>query len=206
MKIIKETREVMTNAGRIVADVLVIVDMQVDFLTGTLANVNAKEVIKANLEVLKDFCRNASHERPLYVILTKDTHSKGYLDTLEGKKLPVEHCIEGTDGWEIIQDILDILDEYKDNEAIKVYVCCKPTFGSLELQNLLGEIEKEHEMELYFTGVCTDICVISNVLMTRAQFPDKVIKVIKKATYGVSEETTEAAFKVMVACQVDVVE
>lgn len=169
--------------------VLVVVDMQKDFTYGALHNEDAIAVIPAVVEKVKNFEGK--------VIFTRDTHCANYLETQEGRKLPVEHCIKETDGW----DIIDELDEY--TEGASIYN--KVTFGSLRLaQDLkaLNEIDAIESVEVI--GVCTDICVISNAMLIKAAMPEVTIKVDSSCCAGVTKESHDNALKAMTAVQIEV--
>ena len=129
------------------------------------------------------------------VIFTRDTHSENYLETLEGRKLPVKHCIKGTQGWEIC-------DELKDTEAYRNgRIIDKVTFGSDSLAEIM---KNEKPDEVYMTGLCTDICVISNAMLIRAFSPETDITVYENCCAGVSPETHRNALEAMKVCQVNV--
>lgn len=199
-KIVKDRRDLH---DKLTADVLVIVDMQNDFLTGSLANDRADEVIKANVELIYKMANKASMKRPLYIILTQDTHDKDeYALTLEGQMLPIGHCFTGEPGWEINTTIMEtclLVDNYK---CVNLVTVSKPTFGSLGLQQYLSELADTYFLNIVFTGLCSDICVVNNVLMARAALPNTPITVFSDTTNGTTYENTEAAFKVMQSCQV----
>ena len=185
--------------------VLVVVDMQNDFIDGALGTSEAQAIVPNVVNKMKE------HKNTDTIILfTKDTHWKNYLDTPEGKKLPVEHCIEGTEGWSINKEIHN---EFKTGgyatysaEDIVNGRIIKPTFGSYDLIRVLDEINMASEItEIEFCGVCTDICVISNVLMTKAAFWDTPIIVDASCCAGVTPEKHAAALEVMKSCQIDVI-
>ena len=150
---------------------LVVVDMQNDFLTGSLANYNQKSVKEATVKLIDEMSDKASIDSMLYIMVTRDTHKENYMETLEGKNLPVPHCIKGTQGWEVDPDIQKALDMADEKDYVFVRYMDKPTFGSYGLQDRFDEIiynvDQEHRDEVVFTycGVCTDICVVSNVLL-----------------------------------------
>ena len=125
------------------------------------------------------------------VSFTSDTHNEDYLKTNEGKHLPVEHCIKGSWGWEIIDELKPYVKKVID----------KPAFGSTELVEYL-KTKNYDSFEL--CGLCTDICVVSNALILRAKFPDKRIVVYENCTAGVTPETKEAALTTMKMCQIDI--
>lgn len=163
---------------------LIVIDMQKDFVDGTLANPDAQAVVRpiANYVLAYDGA----------VIATRDTHTENYLDTAEGKKLPVAHCIQGTDGWEIVPEIAEAL------RAKNALILDKPTFGYLGW-GVIGEFE---EVEL--VGTCTDICVVSNALILKALFPDLVVTVNAALCAGTTKENHDVALAVMRCCQVEV--
>lgn len=164
--------------------VLIVIDMQKDFVDGSLANQAAQEIVTPIAEYIRAFDGK--------VIATRDTHGTEYLTTAEGKRLPVEHCIKGTDGWKITDEIAAALQ--KRNAVI----LDKPTFGYLGW-GMLGEYD-----EAVLIGTCTDICVVSNALILKAMFPDLNVKVVGKLCAGTTKENHNAALQVMRCCQVDV--
>ena len=168
-------------------DILIVVDMQNDFIDGALGTKEAVSIVPNVLSLVK------SHTGR--VIFTKDTHSPDYLSTSEGKNLPVEHCIKGTNGWEICP----ALREYA-KEIIE-----KPTFGSLLLaEQLKEENEKDPIGKITLVGLCTDICVISNTLLLKATFPEAQISVVSSACAGVTPESHENALNAMKMCQITI--
>ena len=186
--------------------IIVIVDMQYDFIDGSLGSAEAQAAAQMMIKRLKEY----EDEMPL-VIFTKDTHASNYLETSEGKNLPVEHCIKGTNGWCIYKDIASLVDHgnfmklVDDNSTIE-----KPTFGSVELAKQLKEMvefkEENHWIEeIVFMGVCTDICVISNVLLTKAYCPEVKITVDASCCAGVTPEKHAAALEVMKSCQINII-
>lgn len=169
--------------------VLVVVDMQNDFIDGALGTKEAIAIVPNVLKKIKDFEGT--------VIFTRDTHFDNYLDTQEGRNLPVPHCIKDTIGWQIREE----LDQLRTTEAID-----KLTFGSSELGPELLDIDKEEPIsEITFVGLCTDICVISNVMIAKAFLPEVPVVVDAACCAGVSPETHENALKAMEVCQVKVV-
>lgn len=172
--------------------ILVIVDMQNDFVTGSLGSEDAQAIVPN----IVDLIANGGYDG---IYVTLDTHKDDYLETAEGKKLPVPHCIEYTNGWLIQPDIRNALMTVEYVRYIQ-----KPTFGSTELcSNVLGWRKTEDIID--FVGVCTDICVVSNVLMTKAYTPWTRIRVIANACAGTSPEAHQAALKVMQSCQIEIV-
>ena len=171
--------------------VLIVVDMQNDFVTGALRNEDAIRIVPDVVKKVK-----SEKEKGTRILFTRDTHQQNYLSTEEGKNLPVEHCIEGTKGWEIIDELAGLARETID----------KPTFGSVELGNALQRINQEEEIsEVELIGICTDICVISNALLSKAFLPDAHIKVCAACCAGVTEESHRTALEAMKACHVEIV-
>ena len=172
--------------------ILVCVDCQVDFTTGALANPIAEKRVPAIKERVA-----AARENHEMVIFTQDTHMEDYMDTLEGEKLPVEHCIYQTEGWEIV-------DELKDEAALCVL---KPTFGSFDLIDRVIAFRNafNEDVEIELCGFCTDICVVSNALLLRAAMPNTRITVNERLCAGTIKENHEAALAVMRSCQIDVI-
>ena len=191
---------------------VVFVDVQKDFIDGALKNETAIEVTPKIVEFAKECA--ADPDCKLYA--TRDTHEKtdslpesadgtvpekhvGYLTTLEGKRLPVEHCIELTDGWMIDNRLMEVLDD-------KCTFVNKPTFGSFDLAEIINEdFENKKLDEIVLCGFCTDICVVSVALLLRAKFPNTTITVMKDLCAGVTPVTHDAALKTMQMCQVDVI-
>ena len=167
--------------------ILVVVDMQNDFTTGCLGN----EECKAAIDGVKAVINEGEYDE---YIFTLDTHGEKYMDTMEGSKLPVPHCIKGTAGWEICPE----LEALRKTEAID-----KLTFGSSELVKVLGE-EKELD-RVTFVGLCTDICVISNAMVVKAFFPELPLAVDAKGCAGVTPESHQRALEAMKTCQIEVI-
>lgn len=185
--------------------VLVLVDCQNDFIDGSLANKDAQACIPAIVEKIKNFDGDA-------IFYTMDTHEENYLHTPEGKKLPVEHCIFNTDGWQLNKEILEALSTF---DATKIFGVFKPTFASVvsygngTLVEKVLDLEKGNSqpipMEIEMCGFCTDVCVISNALALKGftyDFAD--ITVDSKCCAGVTPAKHEAALEVMRSCQIDV--
>lgn len=176
--------------------ILIVVDMQNDFIDGSLGTTEAQAIVTNVKKKIEEY---KSYGNP--IIFTQDTHYADYLNTSEGKMLPVEHCIRLTNGWNIHHDLLEIIND------LECLVIEKPTFGSI---NLMWEIEDMidnygNNIELEFVGLCTDICVVSNVLMAKAYYPDLKIVVDASCCAGVTTEKHKAALEVMKSCQVDVI-
>jgi len=171
---------------------LLVVDMQNDFVTGSLGSEMAQAIIPAVQERIMEYERLGST-----VIYTMDTHGNDYLSTAEGKKLPVKHCIEGTDGWLIIPQLNVEVDDGKS------WTYRKYTFGSLALADMVAESGFD---EIEICGLCTDICVVTNALILRTRMPDVRITVRSNTCAGVTEESHKAALLTMKMCQIDVVD
>lgn len=166
---------------------LIVVDMQNDFITGTLGSPQAEKIlpkVKAKIEETK---KNGDD-----ILFTRDTHYADYLETQEGKFLPVVHCVDGTEGHMIANDL----------NADECEVFDKPTFGSLELA---VKVAQGHYDEIELCGLCTDICVVSNALILKAKLPETKISVDARCCAGVTEESHNAALLTMKMCQVNVI-
>lgn len=171
--------------------ILIVIDMQNDFITGALGTEEARSVLPRVLAYVKRW----TAERQGEIYFTRDTHHGNYLETQEGRELPVVHCLEGTEGWQLCPE----LTEYAEDCP----VFDKPTFGSQDLAEYLQESGEEPE-EIVLVGVCTDICVISNALLLKAFFPEARITVVADCCAGVTPESHERALAAMEACQVQV--
>lgn len=161
---------------------LIVVDMQNDFIDLALGTKEAEAIVPAVKKKIEEY-KNAGNE----IIFTRDTHRENYLETPEGKKLPVPHCIKGTKGWEIADGL------YVEGSKI----IDKPNFGWPHW--------KEENLEaVELIGLCTDICVVSNALIIKASFPDAAVSVDSSCCAGVTPESHEAALKTMAMCQIDI--
>ncbi|MBR3624702.1 MAG: cysteine hydrolase [Selenomonadaceae bacterium] len=165
---------------------ILVIDVQNDFVDGALGTKEAVEMLPRLVEKLKN-------EKDASLVFTQDTHKDNYLDTNEGKHLPVKHCIKNTDGWRIAPALSEFL---KKAEVIE-----KKSFGSTRLPSVVAKYD---EVEL--VGLCTDICVISNALLLKAFFPEKKISVDPTCCAGVTPESHNSAIEVMKLCQVDIAE
>lgn len=173
--------------------ILVVVDMQNDFVTGALANEEAQKIIPDVVDRIK----RAEQEGNI-IIFTQDTHYPGYLETEEGRNLPIEHCIKDTKGWEIVPE----LREY----ASRATVYEKEAFGCLNLaQDLKTSPEGKAAEYIELIGICTDICVISNAMLIKAAFPNAHITVDAACCAGVTPENHRTALEAMEACQIEIV-
>lgn len=168
---------------------LIVVDMQKDFVDGTLGTAEAEQIVPAVLNKVQNFDGE--------VIFTKDTHFADYLSTAEGRLLPVEHCIKDTAGWMLIEE----LEKYCADNGNKVYE--KLTFGCKELaQDMLTWNEKEPIASIELIGLCTDICVVSNALLLKAFLPEVEILVDAACCAGVTPDKHQAALETMASCQI----
>ena len=174
--------------------ILVVVDMQNDFIIGSLGSEEAKKIVDASLEKIIAY-KQAQDE----VIYTRDTHMKDYLHTREGSHLPVEHCLKGTWGWKLHEAI-----EQTREAHTKVFD--KLTFGSIELGEYINNFYKlDKDLEIEFIGLCTDICVISNVLLVKAFCPEAKISVDANCCAGVTVESHNNALNAMKMCQIEII-
>ncbi len=163
---------------------LIVVDMQNDFIDGSLGTKEAQNIVEKVKNKIKQY-----YDAKNRIIFTRDTHGENYLDTPEGKKLPIKHCIIGTKGWEIAEGL-----ETEGAEYIN-----KPTFGWTHW----NDIKDFEAIEL--VGLCTDICVVSNALILKAMFPDVEITVDASCCAGVTPQTHKAALETMKMCQIQVI-
>lgn len=164
---------------------LLVIDMQNDFIDGSLGTTEAVAIVPRVIEKVKNFDGE--------IIFTQDTHGDNYLDTQEGKRLPVKHCIEGTEGWKI-------------REELRPYIRTnwrKRAFGSIALAEMISEMENIESIEM--VGLCTDICVVSNALIIKAANREIPIIVDSSCCAGVTPEKHEAALEVMRSCQIEVI-
>lgn len=166
---------------------LIVVDMQNDFIDGTLGTKEAVAIVPAVKAKIEEY-RSMNNQ----VVFTYDTHQSNYLETQEGKNLPVVHCVENTEGWQISDKL----------EVAQSKVFKKPSFGSLELAEYVATISDLEEIEL--VGLCTDICVISNAFILKAKLPEVKISVDSKCCAGVSPESHLNALNAMKMCQINV--
>ena len=170
---------------------LLVIDMQNDFIDGALGTKEAQSILPAVIERVRSFDGD--------LIFTRDTHFDDYMETQEGKNLPVPHCIKGTPGWELAPE----LEKLRQERNAPVFD--KLTFGCKELPAYLEEHYPEGLGSAEFIGVCTDICVISNALLIKAFCPELPVSVDASCCAGVSPESHENALKAMEMCQIDVV-
>ncbi len=178
--------------------ILVVVDMQNDFISGSLGTKEAVAIVPNVLGKIKEYDIN-----DIYV--TRDTHQSDYMNTNEGRHLPVEHCIENTWGWELEDSVKAAVEGAKTVN--------KPTFGSTELASMLYKMYEElpvsesgkKELSIELVGLCTDICVVSNALLIKATMPEITISIDSSCCAGVTPESHEAALTTMKMCQIEVI-
>ena len=186
--------------------VLLVIDTQKDFIDGSLGSADAVAVVPKIIERIKNVDYNL-------ILFTRDTHFENYLETAEGKKLPVKHCISDTPGWEIYPEILDAAEEVlsEHGDVVRGDVIDKPTFGSREVADYLcnyalDNVPEDENLEIEVLGFCTDICVISNVLILKAALYETAnISVNSTCCAGVTPELHKAALDVMKSCQIDII-
>ena len=170
--------------------ILVVVDMQNDFIDGALGTPEAVAIVENVKARIREYDKAD-------VFVTMDTHFPEYLQTQEGRNLPVEQCIRGTEGWQIRSDIAELLTD--------AHVYEKPTFGSLAMAEDLKELSEKEEIELELIGLCTDICVVSNALLLKAMMPEISISVDSSCCAGVTPESHRAALETMRMCQINII-
>ena len=169
--------------------ILIVIDMQNDFIDAALGTKEAEAIV----EPVKEKIRSYPAED---VFATMDTHTENYMNTQEGTNLPVPHCIKGSEGWKIRPDIACLL------TGERIYE--KPSFGSTALAADLKELSGREEIELELIGLCTDICVVSNALLLKAVMPEVRITVDASCCAGVTPEKHRAALETMRSCQIRV--
>ena len=171
-------------------NILVVIDMQNDFIDGALGTPEAVAIVPKVMVKMMNFDG--------LVLATRDTHGEDYLERPEGKKLPVVHCIKGTHGWEIKDEIQQLL----ISQPID-----KPTFGSEALGKVLKDLNNDVEPidSITLVGLCTDICVISNAMLLKAFLPEVPIMVDASCCAGVTPESHERALEAMKACQIEII-
>lgn len=171
--------------------ILIVVDMQKDFVDGALGSAEAVGIVGNVVNKIRNFGGD--------IIVTYDTHPETYMQTQEGKNLPVPHCIKGTDGWKLNDEVQAAL-ENKDYKIIE-----KPTFGSVELPEYIRSNYETDEIEIELIGLCTDICVVSNALLLKANFLEVKVSVDSACCAGVTPKSHDAALLTMKMCQVNVI-
>ncbi|MEE1153654.1 MAG: isochorismatase family cysteine hydrolase [Acutalibacteraceae bacterium] len=170
---------------------LIVVDMQKDFVNGNLGSEMAEAIVPNVVNKIESFNGD--------IIATYDTHFENYMETTEGKKLPVPHCIKGTNGWKLDSNVQIALDK-KGFTAVE-----KNTFGSIDLPKIISDNYNVNNIEIELVGLCTDICVVSNALLLKANFPEIPITVDASCCAGVSVETHNSAIATMRCCQINII-
>lgn len=170
--------------------ILIVVDMQKDFVDGALGTAEAQKIVPKVCEKISNFDGE--------IIVTLDTHHDNYMNTSEGNLLPVEHCIKGTDGHALDSRVQKALD------GKKYTIVEKPTFGSTELPKIIEDLASGEDFSLELLGLCTDICVVSNALLLKAYFPEVPITVDSSLCAGVTVDSHNAALATMKMCQINV--
>ncbi|MBR5755516.1 MAG: cysteine hydrolase [Erysipelotrichaceae bacterium] len=174
------------------ADVLVVVDMQNDFIDGSLGTKEAVGIVGNVVEEIK-----GDYD---LIVCTRDTHGEDYLETNEGRHLPVVHCVEYSEGWELRKEVSDALEERSF-----VRILDKPNFGSYQLVDMLKEYDADRKIDsITLIGLCTDICVVNNALLLKTAFPEIKIAVKKDCCAGVTPESHDAALMTMKMCQIEI--
>ena len=168
---------------------LLVIDMQNDFIDGALGTPEAAAIVDRVVEEIKKYPASD-------IIATRDTHAENYLETQEGRNLPVPHCIKGTAGWELHPKIASAL-----GGAV---ILDKPAFGSRELAERLTELARQEELDITLVGLCTDICVVSNALLVKAFLPETPVRVLAGCCAGVTPDSHQTALKTMQMCQIQV--
>lgn len=171
-------------------NILIVIDMQNDFINGALGTQEAQRILPQVVDKVKNWDGE--------IVFTRDTHGDDYMETKEGKHLPVPHCIKGSQGWEIHPDL---------HPLVTQPVLDKPNFGSLKLPEHLREIvgnTPEPDLCITLVGLCTDICVISNAIILKPAFPEATIQVDSGCCAGVTPESHQKALDTMAMCQITV--
>lgn len=195
--------------------VLIVVDMQYDFINGSLGTPEAQAIVPLVAETIHQFA-----DPDTAIIFTKDTHERdGYFQTQEGMHLPTAHCIRGTEGYSIVDEVFDAWVQHSHGEErymsgydaypildmnpIKIE---KPTFGSIELQNMLYDMDDRLGVEeITLMGVCTGICVLSNAVLAKATLPEAIVNVVADCCACVTPESHKRALEVMKLCQINII-
>ena len=167
---------------------LIVVDMQKDFIDGALGTAEAQAIVEPLVKLAGQYSQED-------IIATRDTHPENYLDTQEGHNLPVVHCVKDTPGWQLDPRVQAAIGEAK--------IIDKPTFGSWQLAEEVAKMAEKEELEITLCGLCTDICVVSNALLLKARLPETKVRVAASCCAGVTPATHAAALETMKMCQVE---
>lgn len=183
--------------------ILICIDCQNDFIDGVLGSEQAVDTVPNIVKKIEEFNNGI-------IITTQDTHSDNYMETPEGKNLPVPHCIKGTEGWEINSDIMNTINNRLSIEGVTYMNINKPTFGSVELANMVDMFVKstDEDVNIEICGFVSSICVISNALLIKTMLYDLnrvTISVLKDCCAGLNDYNHEAALEVMKSCQINVI-
>lgn len=189
--------------------VLIVVDMQKDFVDGSLGTPEAQKIVPLVAETIKQMA-----DKNTVCIFTKDTHEHFYLNTLEGKNLPVEHCIAGTAGHSIVDEVFEAYccKDFKDPWEVYPLATTdplrieKPSFGSVELQNVLATMDANEPIEeITLMGLCTGICVLSNAILCKATLPEVPVNVVADCCACVTPRSHQVALEAMELCQINII-
>ena len=191
--------------------VLIVVDMQKDFVDGALGTTEAQAIVPLVAETIEQMA-----DPDTVVIFTKDTHSEDYMNTLEGKNLPVPHCIQGSSGYGIVDPVFiaytNVMEKYMSGyNAYPILdqnpiIVKKPTFGSVELQNILYDMDDKFGVEeITLMGLCTGICVMSNAILAKATLPEVPVNVVADCCACVTPESHKTALEAMKLCQINII-
>ena len=189
--------------------VLIVVDMQKDFVDGALGTPEAQAIVPLVAETIEQMA-----DKNTVCIFTKDTHEDNYMNTQEGKNLPVPHCIKGTAGHSIVDEVFGAYSCKDFRDPWEVYPLAmtnplrveKPSFGSIDLQNVLATMnDNEPIEEITLMGLCTGICVLSNAILCKATLPEVPVNVIADCCACVSPESHKTALEAMKLCQINII-
>lgn len=173
--------------------ILIVVDMQNDFIDGALGTAEAQSIVSNVVKKIKKYKNDT-------IYATRDTHRKNYLETQEGKNLPVVHCVKGTHGWKLNSDVEKALE--KTNATI---IDKKDSFGFPKLIKILSAENKKETCQIEIVGLCTDICVVTNALMIKGSLPEIEISVDSSCCAGVTPKKHKAAIETMRSCQIKII-
>lgn len=177
--------------------ILVVVDMQNDFIDGALGTKEAEDIVKSVIVKIQEYI---SRNDTIY--FTMDTHNESYLESQEGIKLPIKHCIKGTSGWKLQEDIKSLLESFRNKNEI---VFEKNGFGSIELaETIKNNFQDNENTEIELVGLCTDICVITNAILLKTYMSNSKIIVDESCCAGVTAKSHKEALNTMNMCQIDI--
>lgn len=184
-------------------NLLLVIDTQNDFIDGVLGSEQAVDTVPNIVKKIDEFNNGI-------IITTQDTHETNYMETPEGKNLPVPHCIKGSEGWAINNNIMNAINKRISIEGVSTINVQKPTFGSVELANIVYNLVRstDEDINIEICGFCTDICVVSNAMLIKTMLYDlnRVnISIINDCCAGVTPEKHNAALEVMKSCQINVI-